>query len=122
MDPIVSTESLVLMELALPARVRLPPGLGACVVATLLVLVFVPILMLPAAVVVGEPETEIWETVAYWFEVLTLWELADPDIDSLILVPSEFVPVILKVKLESFKIAVPPEVAEPLIFKFPAAW
>ena len=50
MDPIVSTESLVLMELALPARVRLPPGLGACVVATLLVLVFVPILIFPAAV------------------------------------------------------------------------
>ena len=65
MDPIVSIESSVLIELALPAIVRFPPGFGVCVVATLLVLVFVPILIFPVTLVVGELDTEIWETVAY---------------------------------------------------------
>ena len=49
----------MLIELALPARVRFPPGFGVCVVATLLVLVFVPILIFPVTLGVGELDTEI---------------------------------------------------------------
>ena len=45
MDPIVSIESSVLIELALPARVRFPPGFGVCVVATLLVTELVTIVL-----------------------------------------------------------------------------
>ena len=58
-------------------------------------LVLVPILTFPAADVDGELATDICVTVAYCLEDLTLGEVAEPDMVSLMLVPSELVPVIV---------------------------